>query len=130
MPNILETQPSASPWVNRLIVTLLSASLLAAAAAGLGVWKQSALIDQRITAIDNKYIEKSGRVIKRIDVLAVSLGQHLADDNAHKLVIQRAHLNFESFMKALEDAHKDIETLKHRCDMTERLCCEARSEFL
>lgn len=134
MPNVIETQPSSPAWVNRLIVGLLSASFIAAGTAGLGVWKQSSLIDQRITNVDDKHIraisnidkkytERSKRVILRVDVLASSLSSHFSDDNAHQLAIQRVHLSFESFMKQLNTAHEDIETLKHRCDMTEKLCC-------
>ena len=134
MPDITTAQPPSPAWVNRVIVTLLSASLFAAAGAGLGVWKQSALIDQRITTVDDKhlkaiadldkkYTEKSNRVIGRVDVLASSLSSHFSDDNAHQLAIQKVHLSFESFMQQLNTAHEDIETLKHRCDMTEKLCC-------
>ena len=126
MSNITETQPSSPAWVNRLIVTLLSASLLAASGAGLSVWKQSALIQQRITSIDNKYIEKSGRVLKRLDTLAVSLSNHFKDDNAHALLIQKQHSAFEHFMKQLEDAHKDIEYNKHTLQLMQQGCCKER----
>ena len=134
MSEITTTQSSSPPWVNRLIVTLLSASLFAAAAAGLGVWKQSALIDQRITNIDNKhlraiseldkkYTERSSRVINRVGVLASSLSVHFSDDNAHRLSIQKTHLTFEGFMKQLDTAHQDIETLKHRINLMQQGCC-------
>ena len=126
MSNITETQSSSPPWVNRLIVTLLSASLLAASGAGLSVWKQSALIQQRITTVDNKYIDRSQRVIKRLDTLAISLAQHFSDDNAHALLIQKQHSGFEHFMKQLEDAHKDIEYNKHTLQLMQQGCCKER----
>lgn len=124
MSNNNESTGQPSTAVNRAIIGLLSASLLAAASAGLGVWKQSALIEQRIASVDakhlaarntldNKYLEKSNRVIKRVDVLASSLAAHFSDDNAHQLRVQRDHLSFENFMDKLKDAHTDLEDLKH-----------------
>ena len=124
MSNNSENTGQPSSTVNKAIIGLLSASLLAAASAGLGVWKQSALIEQRITSVDakhlvardtldNKYIEKSNRVIKRVDALAMSLATHFADDNAHQLSIQKVHLGFENFMGSLKNAHIDLEDLKH-----------------
>lgn len=124
MSNNNESTGQPSTAVNRAIIGLLSASLLAAASAGLGVWKQSALIEQRIASVDakhlaarntldNKYLEKSNRVIKRVDVLATSLAAHFSDDTIHQLSVQRAHLNFENFMNRLRDAHTDLEDLKH-----------------
>jgi len=126
MPNITETQPSTPAWINRLIVTLLSLSLVASAGAILNNWKQSALIEQRVTSIDDKYIDKSGRVIKKLDTLAGALASHFADDNAHQLAIQRQHISFENFMKKLEDAHIDIEFNKHTINLMQQGCCKRK----
>lgn len=129
-----EKQGQLSGQANKLVVGLLSTSIIFAGAALLGVWKQSDLTEQRLDAVDDKhvtalrtvdkkYIEKSERVIKRVNVLASSLASHFSDDNAHQLMIQREHLIFEGFMDKLEDAHVDIEELKHKCSNIERFGC-------
>ena len=137
MPN--ENIRQSPTTIDKAIIGLLFTSLIAATSAGLGVWKQSALIEQRITSIDNKhlkaiseldkkYTERSGRVIDRINILTSSLATHLSDDNAHQLMIQREHLIFEGFMNKLNTAHTDIESLKHQCDMYSKMCCDSDFE--
>lgn len=139
MPNNNQETRRPDSQASKLIIGLLSTSIVFAAAALLGVWKQSDLTEQRLSAIDDKhltarntldakYIEKSGRVIKRVDAIAQSLAAHFKDDNAHQLLIQREHLVFGGFMEKLEDAHVDIEDLKQRCDIQERFGCKNTTE--
>lgn len=135
MPTTNSSPEQSSSVVNKAIITLLLATLTASATALLGVWKQSDLTEQRLnyidskhlaarTALDNKYIDKSNGVINRVDILAKSLGQHFSDDNAHQLMLQKRHLNFEHFMDKLEDAHIDIETNKHTLHLMQEGCCK------
>ena len=135
MSNNNEENKQSSSAVNKAIITLLLAAVTSSGAALLGIWKQSALTEQRINAIDDKhlvarislddkYIEKSGRVVNRVDALAISLANHFKDDNAHQLLIQKQHLNFEYFMKKLRNAHIDIETNKHKIELMQEGCCK------
>ena len=123
MQTISKAQPPSPPWVNRLIVGLLSASFLAATGAGLSVWKQSALIQQHIITVDNKYLEKSNRVVKRLDALSISFSQHCANDATHRLLIQEEHINFKNFMNVLSDAYEDIEDNAHTINLMQQGCC-------
>lgn len=125
MPNNNEqTQQLSSTFIKFLAGLLLSATL-SSIGAGIIVWRDSSLTKQHIANVDNKYIEKSGRVIKRVDAMAISLATHFADDNAHQLMIQRTHLNFESFMEMLDNAHEDIETLKQQQSVIQQFCCSS-----
>lgn len=123
MPNDNEKQQLSNTFVKFLAGLLLSATL-SSIGAGIVVWRDSSLTKQYITNVDTKYIEKSGRIVKRVDAIALSLATHFSDDNAHQLMIQREHLIFEGFMKKLEDAHVDIETNKHMINLMQQGCCK------
>lgn len=115
-----EQLPSA---FTKFLAGLLLFAATSSIGTGIIIWRDSALTKQHINNIDTKYIDKSAHVIERLDALAVSLGKHFSDDNAHQLMIQREHLIFENFMDKLNDAHVDIETNKHSINLMQQGCC-------
>lgn len=126
MQNNNETSQQLSGTMVKFIIGLLLAASLSSGGALLTIWRNFPLLEQRIDHVDTKYIVKSRRIEGRLDALAISLATHFSDDNAHQLLIQKQHLEFEGFMDMLDNAHTDIETLKHRCDVVERFGAETQ----
>lgn len=124
MSNISETPPQLSSAFNKFVLGLLSSAVILSVGTLATVWQQSALIEQRVTHVDNKYIDKSARVLDRLSAVELAFGQHLTSDSAHQLMIQKEHLNFMNFMDKLDSAHVDIESIKHELDLMQQGCCK------